>query len=149
MIHTKKPDVDPLDLLANEAANNDAAAGPPADGQAAGTDAAPAVDMSNTQCLMMAFEVMRETLCSFAKLASPKQTMSNEIMQPVSEAIGAVLDKYGISLSGVAGDFMTEIKAAIVSVPVLLSIRAGVQAELRSKQAAIENPQNEAVSASD
>lgn len=128
-----KTEIDPLDALASQAASEQIVTEQGADGQPLAADAPP-VDMSNDKCLMMAFEVMRETLCSFAKVASPKQTMSNEAMQPVADAVGAVLDKYGVSLSGVAGDFMTEIKAAIVTVPVLLSIRAGLQAEIKAKQ---------------
>lgn len=131
MIHTIKNEVDQLDLLAIQAASEQVLTG--ADGQPLATDAAP-VEMTNAKCLLMAFEVMRETLCSFAKVTSPKQTMTNEIMEPVADAVGAVLDKYGISLSGVAGDFMTELKAAIVTVPVLLSIRAGLQTEIIAKK---------------
>ena len=131
MIHTIKNEADPLDLLASQAAKEQSLAG--ADGNPLDADAAP-VEMTNSKCLLMAFEVMRETLCSFAKVASPKQTMTNEIMEPVADAVGAVLDKYGISLSGVAGDFMTELKAAIVTVPVLLSIRAELQSEIHAKK---------------
>lgn len=133
MIHTKKEDVDPLDALANQATTEQAGADAASGGLSPGGEVV-ATDLTNAQCLMMAFEIMRETLCSFAKVTSPKTTMANEIMLPVADSVGAVLDKYGVSLSGVAGDFMTELKAAIATVPVLLSIRAGIQAEIAAKK---------------
>lgn len=132
MIHIKKSQADPLDILASQASFEQASANE-ANASLPGAELLPA-DMSNTKCLMMVIEILRETMCSFAKVSSPRQTMKNELMEPVADALGAVLDKYGISLSGVAGDFMTEIKAAIVTIPVLLSIRAGLQTEIREKK---------------
>ena len=130
--------VDPLDLLATLAASLGAETA--ANDSQAGDGAAKPADLTNTQCLAMAVEIVRETLCSFAKVQSPKTTMSNEVMAPVAEALGAVFDKYGISLSGVAGDYMTEIKAAIVAVPVLLSIRSGLQAEVAASKKLTDLP---------
>lgn len=125
------PPASPLEALADQAqelitpdtANSD---------EAGSDEAAPAPRMTNAQVLMMAVELVRDTLCSFAKVNSPKVTMSNEVMQPVVDANAAVLDKYGIDLNSAAGDYMTEIKAALVTVPVLLAIRAGLQDELRA-----------------
>ncbi len=120
----------PLEALADQAQE---LITPPADGDgdAVATDDTPAPRMSNAQVLMMGVELVRDTLCSFAKVNSPKATMSNEVMQPVVDANAAVLDKYGIDLNSAAGDYMTEIKAALVTVPVLLAIRSGLQDELR------------------
>lgn len=125
------PAASPLEALADQAQD---LISPPADGEgdAVTTDDAPAPRMSNAQVLMMAVELVRDTLCSFAKVNSPKTTMSNEVMQPVVDANAAVLDKYGIDLNSAAGDYMTEIKAALVTVPVLLAIRSGLQDELRA-----------------
>ncbi|WP_341904034.1 hypothetical protein [Polaromonas sp. YR568] len=91
--------------------------------------------MSNAQVLMMAVELVRDTLCTFAKVTSPKTTMANEVMQPVVDANAAVLDKYGVDLSKATGDYMTEIKAAMVTVPVLLAIRSGLSEELKAAKA--------------
>lgn len=139
MILTKKIEVDPLDALANEAMK-DLAGADVANADQVGDGVAVVKDLTNAQCLMMAFEIMRETLCSFAKVTSPKQTMANDVMLPVADSVGALLDKYGVSLSGVAGDFMTEIKAAIATVPVLLSIRAGLQAEMKATKKDVDVP---------
>ena len=135
----QKEPIDPMDALASQAAIEEKAASADAGEQQPSSELAPK-DLSNAQCLMMAFEVMRETLCSFAKVTSPKETMRNDVMQPVADAVAAVLDKYGVSLSGLAGDFMTEIKAAIVTVPVLLSIRAGLKAEVKAAKKPEEGP---------
>lgn len=141
MIHTQKNEIDPLDALASQATIEQAGADAASGGQPPGGEVV-ATELSNTQCLMMAFEIMRETLCSFAKVTSPKTTMANEVMQPVADSVGAVLEKYGISLSAVGGDYMMEIKAAISTVPVLLSIRAGIQAEIAAKKREPDPPSN-------
>lgn len=141
MKHTTRTDdaapaASPLGALADQA--EDLLTPPTDTGTADGTgdgDTAPAPRMTNVQVLMMAVELVRDTLCSFAKVSSPKETMSNEVMLPVIEANAAVLDKYGIDLNSAAGDYMTEIKAALVTVPVLLAIRAGLADEVRASKA--------------
>lgn len=128
------PPANPLDALAAQA-DQAASPPPPADGEAApGEDAKPPAKLSNEQCLMMVIEMVRETLCKIAKVESPKSTMSNEVMQPVVDSWGEVLSKYGIDLSAAAGDYIVEIKAAILTVPVLLAIRSGLQAEVKASK---------------
>jgi hypothetical protein len=128
IIQAPDKNVDPLDALAG-AANDAMLPPPPESGDGEGGDDGPK-KLTNAQCLMMVCEIVRDTLCVFAKVTSPKVTMANEVMQPVADAAAAVLDKYGIDLSAAAGDYMTEIKAAITAIPVFIAIRAGLVAEL-------------------
>lgn len=130
MIHTKK-DLDPLDLLAIQAGSEQGAADLANAGQT-GDDGEVATQLTNAQCLCMAYELMRDTLCEFAKVTSPKSTLSDDVIKPMAEAQAKVLDKYGINLQSMGGDYMLEIKAAIVTVPVLLAFRAGLQDEMKA-----------------
>jgi hypothetical protein len=136
---TQAPDkndtLDPLDALAGAA--NDAMA-PALESDGDGEGVADPQKLTNAQCLMMVCEIVRDTLCSFAKVTSPKTTMANEVMQPVADSVAAVLDKYGVDLSAAAGDYMIEIKAAITTVPVLLAIRGGLMVELAAAKKQLE-----------
>ena len=133
---------DPLDTLARQAQaqeNADNADALGADALPGEAEAVPS--MTNAQCLLMAGEVIRETLCSFAKVETPKETLSSDKLQPAADAIGAVLDKHGLNLAGVAGDYMAEIKALLLTVPLVLACRAGLQGEIaaaKAKKKAIE-----------
>lgn len=144
VISTGMP-ADPLDQLASKAAQQEAADNlensvndpnaPAAPGEA---QAAPG--MTNAQCFSMLLEMVRDVLCSFAKVESPKTTLSADKIEPAAEALGAVADKYGLSLAGAAGNYMVEIKAALVVVPILLAFRAGLVQEIaadKAKRAAV------------
>lgn len=125
--------VDPLDDLAAQAQALDAA-GAPSTPDAAPAEAAPPA-LTNAQCLMMAGQTVREALCAFAKVQSPKSTLDDGTLQTVADAIAPVLDKYGVNLASVAGDYMAELRAAIVTVPVILAARAGLIAEIAASKA--------------
>lgn len=134
--------VDPLDQLAAEAgaatSGTPAAPGAPAAaGDQAGQGDAP--PLSNTDAIMAGVGVMRETLCGFAKLKSPRETMADDLMRPGAVAVAAVLDKYGINLSGMAGGYLVEIQAAMVVVPIVLTIRSGIQSEMAARREAAAN----------
>lgn len=100
--------------------------------EATGTPPAPA--MSNSQCLMMAGQLVRGTLQSMAKLESPATTMADDKLQPAADALGAVFDKYGINLQGIAGGYLVELTALAVAGPLAWSIYAGIQAEIKAKK---------------
>lgn len=120
-----------------------------ADGAAAGPLGEPVAEekpaLTNEQCLCMGYGLMRETLCSFAKVKSPQQTLSDDVIAPMAKAQAAVLEKYGINLQAIGGDYMIEIQAAIVSVPVLLAFRAGLQLEIAESKKLAKPAQSEAL----
>lgn len=111
-------------------ADQAAAAGEP--GQA---DQAAAPALTNAQCLTMGLQIVRETLCTVAKVTSPKRTMDDQACQAVGEAVAPVLDKYGINLGNMAGDFMAELRALAVTVPIVLAVRSALLDELAAKRA--------------
>lgn len=127
---------DPLDTLARQAQaqenadNADTLDGPTLPGEA---EAVPA--MTNAQCFAMMLEMVRDVLCSFAKVESPKLTLSSEKIAPAADALGAVADKYGLSLASAAGNYMIEIKAGLIVIPLVLAFRAGLQKEIKDEQA--------------
>ncbi len=130
---TPKTAPDATDLLAAQADALDAASnvttGPDGEAQAQEKPA-----LTNEQCLCMGYAMLRETLCSFAKVESPKATLSDDVIAPMAKAQAGVLEKYGINLQSIGGDYMVEIQAAIVTVPVLLAFRAGLQLEIRESK---------------
>lgn len=140
----KKTEADQLDTLAAQADALDLPAPGAAPGGEGGEVAAPA--LTNAQCLSLGYEMARDTLCSFAKVHSPKSTLSNDVIKPMAEAQAAVLDKYGISLQSLGGDYMLEIKAAIVTVPVLLAFRAALVVEMQDLKK-LSNPETETAGA--
>lgn len=99
-------------------------------------DTAPAAPptLTNTQCLMMAGQIVRDTLCAVAKVESPKLTLTDDTLQAVAAAVAPVLDKYGIDLGQMGGNYAVEIRAVMVTVPVILACRAGLRAELAAKR---------------
>lgn len=91
--------------------------------------------LTNAQCLTMGLQIVRETLCTVAKVNSPKRTMDDASCQAVGEAVAPVLDKYGINLGNMAGDFMAELRALAVTVPIVLAVRSALLDELAAKRA--------------
>jgi hypothetical protein len=133
---TQAPGTDPLELLARQAANQEAADNADtmqAQAQPGEAEAAPA--MSNAQCFSMVLEMLRDVLCSFAKVETPKVTLSADKIAPAADALGAVADKYGLNLAGAASNYMIEIKAALIVVPMLLAFRAGLMTEIAADNA--------------
>lgn len=136
--NTETVGVDPLDLLARKAASQEAADNAENQPETGAPGEAPQdPGMSNAQCFAMILEMVRDVLCSVAKVESPKSTLSAEKIAPAAEALGAVADKYGLSLAGAAGNYMVEIKAALVVVPMLLAFRAGLVGEIKAEKARI------------
>lgn len=86
--------------------------------------------LSNEQCLSMGYAMLRETLCTFAKVKTPHATLSDDVIAPMAKAQAAVLEKYQINLQSIGGDYMVEIQAAIITVPIVLAFRAGLQTEI-------------------
>jgi hypothetical protein len=79
--------------------------------------------------------MLRDVLCSFAKVETPKVTLSADKIAPAADALGAVADKYGLNLAGAASNYMIEIKAALIVVPMLLAFRAGLMTEIAADNA--------------
>lgn len=129
---------DPLEQLAGEAEALQAGIDQ-ANQEAAGEGGAPAAAappvLTNAQCLAMGLQIVRETLCAVAKVSSPKRTLDDATITTVADAVAPVLEKYGINLQGMAGGYMLELRAAMVTVPVLLAFRAGLLDELRAMKA--------------
>ena len=127
---------DPLDLLARQAANQEAAdlaASAGADALTGEAEAVPA--MTNAQCFAMMLEMVRDVLCSFAKVESPKVTLSDDKIAPAADALGAVADKYGLNLASSAGNYIIEIKAGVIVIPLLLAFRASLMDEMQASRA--------------
>lgn len=120
---------DPLDNLADEAAGLDG----PAPGAEQASGAPP--ELTNTQIVAMALEMIRDTLCAVAKVLSPKKTLDQAAIVAVADAIGPVLDKYGIKLQAVLGDYMLELRAAFVTVPIMLAAWTELREEIRAMKA--------------
>ena len=88
----------------------------------------------------MAGAIIRDTLCTVAKVSSPKKTLSDAALAPVADAIGAVLDKYGVNLGAMAGDWIIEIRAAFVTVPLIIAARAALMSEIAAMKAEAQVP---------
>ena len=122
---------DPLDDLAAEAAGLN----PPPGGEGDQAGPAPPPALTNAQIVAMALEMIRDTLCAVAKVVSPKKTLDDTAVKAIGDAIGPVLDKYGVKLSVVLGDFMLELRAASVTVPILLAAWSELREEVRAMKA--------------
>ncbi len=122
--------MDPLDALANDAAGIDTTGLPPGPDEAV----SPA-ELTNCQCLVMALQMIRETLCAIAKVTSPKHSFDDATIQTVADAVAPVLDKHGINLAAVAGDWMIELRAVVVTVPIILAARVALLEEMRAMKA--------------
>lgn len=89
--------------------------------------------MTNGQVLLFALEMVRETLCTVAGVQSPRVTVSSDKLAPMADAWGAVCDKHGFDLSAMVGDYILELKAVTLSVPIILAARTALQAEIAAK----------------
>lgn len=140
MVTTKK--TEPLTGLDAIAAQADEALQPPpvTDGVTdldVAEQSAPAVPvMTNAQCILMGLQMVRESLTGFAKLESPKAVLADNVIQGPADAIGEVFDKHGWNLQAAAGDWLPELKAIMVTAPVLLAAWTAIRAEVKAKDAA-------------
>lgn len=130
---------DPLDVLAGEAEGLGAEQSD--EGAAPGAAPGKAVPLTNAQCLAMALQTIREALCSIAKVKSPRQTLDDETVQVCADAVGPVLDKYGINLAGVAGDYMIEFRAVATVLPIVFAFRSALVDEIRASKAKPVEPE--------
>ena len=121
---------DPLDQLANDAAGIDTTGLPPQPDQA--QEQAP---MTNTQVIAACFELIREGLCTVAKVKSPRATASNEVLQPLADAWGAVCDKHRWNLAEMVGDYILEFKAVTLTIPVIMAARVALAEEIKAMKA--------------
>lgn len=132
--------VDPLERLALEGDGLDSQA--QADPGAAPGDAQPEAQtkpsLSNAKVLLMAFEMIRETLCVIAGVKSPKATLSSEKLEPLAQAWAGVCEKHGVQLEAMIGDWILEVKAIAVTVPIIMAARAALTAEIDGLKAAKE-----------
>lgn len=129
---------DELDNLASAAA---ASMTPPPLGEgptdldvaaAAGQGPAPAI--SNADAIKGALHAAREVFCMFTKLESPRATLGDESIDQLGKLWGAVCDKRQINLAGYLGDYAAEIAAAVASISIAATVRAGVIAELAARK---------------
>jgi len=130
----KKGPVDPLESLAAEADSFDKQADPAPGGEPGA--AAPEPSISNAKVLLMAFEMIRETLCVIAGVKSPKTTCASDKLEPLAQAWADVCDKHGLDLSAMVGDWIVELKAVALTVPVIMAARAALSAEIDGMKAA-------------
>lgn len=145
MIRSGQPDQprDELAGLADEARRADAeaaAAGQPGAPGEQPADGAPP-PLTNAQCIAMGLQVIRETVAGLAKLDTPRQTLSDANCTTVGDAVGPVLDKYGIQLGAAVGDFAIELRAAMVAGPLLWVAYRAAQDELRARRAKPVEPE--------
>ena len=121
-----------LDQLAAAAEYSDQEQSAADAGQGAPGEAPPPAPMTNTQVLIVAMELIRETLCTVAQVKSPRDTASSDKLQPLADAWGAVCDKRGIQLADMVGDYILEFKALALSVPLILAAHKALQLEIIS-----------------
>lgn len=122
--------------------------GEPAPGAAdAGSDAGPAPGAPPPSSQQLAARDVRAMLEVMVKLLAPISARAAAVyddntMTEVSEAVGAVLVKHGISVFSVLGRFETEIKCAIVLTPVVWATVVAMRDDLEAKAAAAARPLN-------
>lgn len=133
----KNEEISPLDRLAAQADQGAAES----DQEQADEQGAPeGPSLTNEQCLGVAWELIRDTLCGFAGVNTPRITLANERIAPMVKAQAAVLDKYGIDLQATAGGYMVEITAAIATLPVLWAFKEGLANELAASKKTTVTP---------
>lgn len=117
------------------------------DGPGQGDQAGPAgpLPMGNAQALTMAFELIRDTVCTVARVKSPRQVLTGPAMAPLADAWAAVLDKHGVSLSSMVGDYLVEFRAIGLTVPLLLAAREAIREELAARNAKPIEPESSTV----
>lgn len=130
VIQTPASEPSDLDRLADEAALFD----DDADEAASPSGAQGAPRLTNAALLLAALELVRETVCTVAGVKSPRATLSSDKLEPLADAWGAVCDKHGIELQAVVGDWLVEIRAVALTVPLVLGARAALVAEIADKR---------------
>ncbi len=88
--------------------------------------------MSNADAVAMLLEGAREFLGQAFGLASVKNSLNEANAKLCGQAIGPVLDKYGVSLGGKV-DNMPELGAALVAGPILVGAYRLAMEELKQR----------------
>lgn len=98
--------------------------------------AVPAVpEVTNAQTLAAAIGAAREAFCMFTKLQSPRVVLDDAQVQQLGALWGPVLDKHGINVAGVMGDYALEFTAIVGTVGVVMALRGAVQTEMAQRKA--------------
>lgn len=127
-----------LENLADQAAamDKEAAAVATGDNAAPGSPGEPqALVISNAQAFAGAIGAAREAFCFFTKLESPRVVLTDEKVGQLGMLWGPVLDKHGINLQDVMGDYVLEFTAVMGTISIVGELRAAVQAELATRAA--------------
>jgi hypothetical protein len=130
MTDEKKPAPDDLENRQFTAIGGDSTS------QAGPDDAAQKLQASNAQILAGALAAGREVFCLVTELQSPRRTMSDEALSQWAQAVAPALEKHGIDLGAVIGDFGPEIAAVVSTVILANAVRLGAVEELAAKKPA-------------
>ena len=109
--------------------------------------AAPAAPLiTNAQAFAGAMGAAREAFCFFTKLESPRVVLTDDKVSQLGALWGPVLDKHGINLGDVMGDYALEFTAVIGTISVVGELRQAVTLEIAArsiKAKAEEKPAND------
>lgn len=139
MTDEKKPPPDDLENRQFTAIGGDSSS------QAGPDEAAQKLQASNAQILAGALAAGREVFCLVTDLQSPRRTMSDEALSNWAQAVAPALEKHGIDLGAVIGDFGPEIAAVVSTVILANAVRLGAVAELAAKKPAKQEQEQEAM----
>lgn len=114
------------------------AAPPPPEDDAGAAPAPEAAPATNAEELQGALEMLREL--ARPMFPSVAAVYDDETIGRVSDATAPVLDKYGITPSGLFGAWREEIRCALVVVPVLIATGRAVREDLDARRAAAAKP---------
>lgn len=121
---------DPLDLLANQAEQDQAQSSAGEPGAVPGADPQA---VTNAQAVAGALAAGREAFCFFTKLESPRRVLNDDRVGQLAALADPVLAKHGIELGQYLGDYAAELALAVAAFSVVVELRAAVNAEIASK----------------
>ena len=102
------------------------------DGLEGAAPQAPAI--TNAQAFAGAMGAAREAFCFFTKLQSPRVVLTDDKVAQLGALWGPVLDKHGINLGDMMGDYALEFAAIIGTISVVGELRQAVTLELAARQ---------------
>lgn len=91
--------------------------------------------LTNAQAVAASIGAAREGFCYFTKLESPRAVLTDDKISQLGMLWGPVLDKHGVNLQEVMGDYMLEFTAVVGTISIVGELRAAVQAELATRAA--------------
>ena len=122
-----------LDALAAEAETLTDTTTP---GAAQGAQPEPdAPGLTNAQIVGGAIAAARTVFCAVTKLDSPNVHLDDAAAQRLGAVWGPVLDKHGIDMGELMGDWGVEIAAIVVTAEIGMSLRRAVLDEIAAKAA--------------